>query len=59
MSYDADFESTYMVELASGRTVYVMYFDVEEVKEHCLEHYPSDAIKSIYKEVYTGVDDGH
>jgi len=51
--------NVYMVELASGRTVYVMYFDVEEVKEHCRQHYPSDAIKSIYKEVYTGMDDGH
>lgn len=52
-------ENIYMVELSSGRVVYVMYFNVEEVKEHCRQHYPKDVIKSIYKEVYTGVDDGH
>ena len=58
MSYDADYEKVYMVELGSGKTIHVMYFDVEEVKEHCHQHYPSDAIKSIYEEVYMGVEDG-
>jgi hypothetical protein len=53
MSYDADFEKVYMVELSSGKTIHVMYFDVDEVKEHCREHYPNDAIKTIYEEVYT------
>jgi hypothetical protein len=52
MSYDSDFENVYMVELASGRTINVMFFNVEEVKEHCRQHYPSDAIKTIYAEVY-------
>jgi hypothetical protein len=52
MSYDADFEKVYMVELSSGKTIHVMYFDVDEVKEHCRQHYPSDAIKTIYAEVY-------
>ena len=54
MSYDTDYENIYMVELASGRVIHVMFFDVEEVKEHCNQHYPEDAIKAIYKEVYVG-----
>jgi hypothetical protein len=29
-----------------------MFFNVEEVKEHCRQHHPSDAIKTIYAEVY-------
>ncbi len=52
MSYDSDFESVYMVEFSSGRTIHVMYFDVDEVLEHCRQHYPDAEIKSIYKEVY-------
>lgn len=44
----------YMVELASGKTIHRMFFDVEEVKKHCLQHYPQDAIKTIYLEVYVG-----
>ena len=54
MSYDSDYESIYMVILKSGRTNHVMLFDVEEVKEYCHQHYPEDAIKTIYKEVYVG-----
>jgi hypothetical protein len=56
MSYDSDFESTYMVEFNSGKTIHITYFDVDEVKDHCREHYPDDVIKSIYKEVY--INDG-
>jgi hypothetical protein len=52
MSYDADFESVYMVEFESGRTIHVQFFDVQEVKEYCADNHASDVIKSIYKEVY-------
>jgi hypothetical protein len=54
MSYDADFENVYRVELASGQVIHVMFFDVEEVKQYCYQNYPEDAIKTIYAEVYTG-----
>ncbi len=53
MSYDSDYESVYMVEFESGRTIHVQFFDVEEVKEYCADHHAGDSIKSIYKEVYT------
>ena len=52
MSYDSDFESVYMVEFDSGRTIHVQFFDVEEVKDYCKQNYAGDVIKSIYKEVY-------
>lgn len=52
MSYDSDFESVYMVEFDSGRTIHVQFFDVEEVKEYCEQNHPNDTIKTIYKEVY-------
>ena len=52
MSYDSDYESVYMVEFESGRTIHVQFFDVEEVKEYCVDNYPNDTIKTIYKEVY-------
>ena len=52
MSYDSDFESVYMVEFESGRTIHVQFFDTQEVKEYCGDNYPNDTIKSIYKEVY-------
>jgi hypothetical protein len=52
MSYDSDFESVYMVEFESGRTIHVQFFDVEEVKEYCADNHPKDVIKIIYKEVY-------
>jgi len=54
MSYDADYENTYMVEFVSGKTIHVMFFEVEDVKDHCLWRYPEDAIKTIYKEIYIG-----
>jgi hypothetical protein len=57
MSYDSDYESIYMVEFASGRTIHVMFFDVEEVKEHCRQHHPKDEIKTIYAEVYNSVEE--
>jgi hypothetical protein len=52
MSYDSDFESVYMVEFESGKTIHVQFFDVEEVKEYCADNHPKDIIKVIYKEVY-------
>ena len=52
MSYDSDYESVYMVEFESGRTIHVQFFDTQEVKEYCGDNYPNDTIKSIYKEVY-------
>lgn len=52
MSYDADFESVYMVEFESGRTIHVQFFDVEEVKDYCKQNHAGDSIQSIYKEVY-------
>jgi hypothetical protein len=52
MSYDSDYESVYMVEFQSGRTIHVQFFDVEEVKEYCGDNHPNDVIKTIYKEVY-------
>jgi hypothetical protein len=52
MSYDADYESVYMVEFESGKTIHVQFFDVEEVKDYCADNHPKDVIKIIYKEVY-------
>ena len=52
MSYDADYESVYMVEFASGRTIHVQFFDVEEVKGYCVDNHAGEVIKTIYKEVY-------
>ena len=57
MSYDADYESVYMVEFESGRTIHVQFFDVQEVKEYCADNYAGDVIKSIYKEVYNSWED--
>lgn len=56
MSYDSDFESVYMVEFKSGRTIHVSFYEVQDVKEYCADNYPKDIIKSIYQEVY--VNDG-
>jgi hypothetical protein len=52
MSYDSDYESVYMVEFESGKTIHVQFFDVEEVKEYCVDNYSGEKIKTIYKEVY-------
>jgi len=57
MSYDADYESIYMVQFESGRAIYVEFFDIEEVKEYCAYKYKDEVIKSIYKEVYTPNED--
>jgi len=57
MSYDSDFESTYMVEFVSGRTIHVGQFTVEDVIEYCNDEYGGEVIKSIYKEVYVGEDE--
>ena len=57
MSYDSDYESVYMVEFESGRTIHVQFFDVEEVKDHCFQHYPDMVIKSIYQEVYCNFEE--
>ena len=52
MSYDADYEKVYMVQFESGRTIYVDFFDIEEVKDYCAYKYKDEVIKSIYEEVY-------
>jgi hypothetical protein len=52
MSYDADYEKVYMVQFESGRTIYVDFFDIEEVKEYCAYKYKDEVIKAIYEEVY-------
>ena len=52
MSYDSDYESVYMVEFTSGKTIHVQFFDVEEVKEYCADNHAGEVIKSIYAEVY-------
>lgn len=57
MSYDSDYESVYMVEFESGRTIHVQFFDVEEVKDYCSQHHPDMVIKSIYQEVYCNFEE--
>ena len=57
MSYDSDYESVYMVEFQSGRTIYVQRFDIQEVKEYCEDEHIGEVIKTIYKEVYVGDGD--
>ena len=52
MSYDSDFEKVYVVEFASGRTIHVGQFTVQDVIEYCADEYKGDVIKSIYQEVY-------
>jgi hypothetical protein len=52
MSYDSDYESVYMVEFVSGKTIHVQFFDVEEVKEYCADNHAGEIIKTIYAEVY-------
>jgi hypothetical protein len=53
MSYDADYESVYMVEFESGRTIHVGQYTVQDVIEYCADEHEGEVIKSIYKEVYT------
>jgi hypothetical protein len=57
MSYDSDYESVYMVEFESGKTIHVQQFDVQEVKEYCEDHHSGQKIKTIYKEVYNSWED--
>ena len=57
MSYDSDYESVYMVEFASGKTIHVSFYNVEEVREYCENEHQGEVIKTIYKEVYVGDDD--
>jgi hypothetical protein len=52
MSYDSDFESVFMVEFESGKTIHVSFYEVEEVKEYCADNHAGEVIKTIYKEVY-------
>jgi hypothetical protein len=52
MSYDSDFESVFMVEFESGKTIHVSFYEVEDVKEYCADNHAGDVIKTIYKEVY-------
>ncbi len=54
MSYDSDYENIYMVELDSGKTIYVSQFTIQDVIEYCADIYKGQAIKTIYKEVYCG-----
>jgi hypothetical protein len=57
MSYDADFENTYMVEFFSGRTIHVSFFDAEEVIQYCEDKHEKETIKMIYKEVYVAEEE--
>lgn len=50
MSYDQD--NVYMVQFESGREIHVGDSDVEGVIYYCSWKYPTDVIKTIYKEVY-------
>jgi len=52
MSYDSDYESFYMVEFESGRTIHIGQFTVQDVIEYCAEEHEDEVIKSIYEEVY-------
>ena len=54
MSYDADYESVYMVEFVSGRVIHVGQFTVQDVIEYCADEHEGEVIKSIYEEVYAG-----
>jgi hypothetical protein len=58
MSYGSDwFESVYMVEFESGRTVHVSFYEVEDVIQYCEDEHIGEVIKTIYKEVYIGGGD--
>ena len=54
MSCDFDTENIYMVEFESGRVIYTSFYELEDVKQYCAEEYPSEVIKTIYKEDYVG-----
>ncbi len=57
MSYDSDVENIYMVEFQSGRTIHVSFYELQDVKEYCADEFPSETIKTVYKEVYFGEDE--
>jgi hypothetical protein len=57
MSYDSDFENVYMVEFASGRTIHVGQFTVQDVIQYCNDEHEGEVIKSIYEEVYVGEEE--
>jgi hypothetical protein len=52
MSYDSDYESVYMVEFVSGKTIHVSFYEVQDVKDYCADNHAGEVIKTIYKEVY-------
>ena len=56
MSYDSDYESVYMVEFVSGKTIHVSFYEVQDVKEYCADNHAGEVIKTIYKEVYVNSD---
>jgi hypothetical protein len=57
MSYDSDYESVYMVEFASGRTIHVSFFDAQDVIQYCADEHKKEKIKMIYKEVYVNAEE--
>jgi hypothetical protein len=57
MSYDSDTENLYLVEFKSGRTIYVSFYEVQDVLNYCADEFASESIASIYKEVYFGEND--
>jgi hypothetical protein len=58
MSYDSDYESEYMVEFVSGKTIHVSFYEVQDVKEYCADNHAGEVIKTIYKEVDEDCDEG-
>ena len=57
MSYDSDVENLYLVEFKSGRTIYVSFYEVQDVLNYCADEFANETIESIYKEVYFGEDE--
>lgn len=57
MSYDSDTENLYLVEFKSGRTIYVSFYEVQDVLNYCADEFSNETIESIYKEVYFGEDE--
>ena len=57
MSYDSDYENTYMVLFKSGKVIYVGQYTVQDVIEYCDDEHPDEEIKEIYKEVYSNYEE--
>ena len=57
MSYDSDYESVYMVQFESGRTIHVGHWTVQDVIEYCADEHKGEVIKSIYQEVYCNFEE--